>query len=189
LFVLVTAAEKQRSLLCFDVSADGLTVAAGTDLQGDDALILYWDPRNPSAPMRTHSSTHSDDITALHFLHSSSSFSSSSLSKILLSASSDGLVCTSNADKEDEDEAVLHVGNWGCSISQAGWISVSAGAQAWAASDMETFSCWTDEVGLTFSCSLSTHINRQLNSLICYKLRTFVNLQFVIQNDHGSQII
>jgi len=31
-----------RSLLCTDVSLDGLTVAAGTDLQGEDALILYW---------------------------------------------------------------------------------------------------------------------------------------------------
>jgi WD repeat-containing protein 89 len=94
-------------------------------------------------PIRTHSSTHSDDVTALHFLHSSATASSS---KILLSASSDGLISTSNAEEEDEDEAVLHVGNWGCSVSQAGWISVSAGAQAWAASDMETFSCWSDEV-------------------------------------------
>jgi WD repeat-containing protein 89 len=99
--------------------------------------------------MRTHGSTHSDDITALHFLPSLGS-ANSSLPKILLSASSDGLISTSNADEEDEDEAVLHVGNWGCSISQAGWISVSAGAQAWAGSDMETFSCWSDEVWLHF---------------------------------------
>jgi len=96
--------------------------------------------------MRTHGSTHSDDITALHFCPSASAASSSP--KILLSASSDGLISTSNADEEDEDGAVLHVGNWGCSVSQAGWISVSAGAQAWAGSDMETFSCWSDEVGL-----------------------------------------
>jgi hypothetical protein len=98
--------------------------------------------------MRKHSSTHSDDVTSLHFLHSSATAASSSISKTLLSASSDGLISTSNADEDDEDEAVLHVGNWGCSISQAGWISVSAGAQAWAGSDMETFSCWTDEVGI-----------------------------------------
>lgn len=132
---------RPRSLLSFDVSTDGLTVAAGTDLQGDDASILYFDPRNPSAPIRTHSSTHSDDITSLHFLQFPRS-------KILLSASSDGLISTSNADEEDEDEAVLHVANWGTSISQTGWISVSAGARAWAASDMETFSCWTDELDL-----------------------------------------
>jgi len=97
--------------------------------------------------MRTHGSTHSDDITALHF-HPPTTTASSSYSKILLSASSDGLISTSNADEEDEDEAVLHVGNWGCSVSQAGWISVSAGAQAWAGSDMETFSCWSDELDM-----------------------------------------
>jgi WD repeat-containing protein 89 len=39
---VVTAPGSARSLLCFDVSTDGLTVAAGTDLQGDDALIQYW---------------------------------------------------------------------------------------------------------------------------------------------------
>lgn len=31
-----------RPLLCCDLSPDGLTVAAGTDLQGDEALIVYW---------------------------------------------------------------------------------------------------------------------------------------------------
>ena len=29
-------------LLCCDVSADGMTIAAGTELQGEDAAILYW---------------------------------------------------------------------------------------------------------------------------------------------------
>jgi hypothetical protein len=41
-FNVVTAPGNPRPLLCFDVCADGLTVAAGTDLQGDDALIRYW---------------------------------------------------------------------------------------------------------------------------------------------------
>jgi hypothetical protein len=41
-FTIVTAPGNPRSLLCFDVSADGSTIAGGTDLQGDDALIKYW---------------------------------------------------------------------------------------------------------------------------------------------------
>jgi hypothetical protein len=41
-FNVVTTPGNPRRLLCFDVSADGSTVAAGTDLQGDDALIQYW---------------------------------------------------------------------------------------------------------------------------------------------------
>jgi hypothetical protein len=39
---LVTSAGKARPLLSCDVSADGLTVAAGSDLQGEDAVIIYW---------------------------------------------------------------------------------------------------------------------------------------------------
>lgn len=32
----------RRALLSCDASSDGLTVAAGTDLKGEDASILYW---------------------------------------------------------------------------------------------------------------------------------------------------
>ena len=38
----VTNLGKSQGLLCCDVAPDGLTVAAGTELQGEDALILYW---------------------------------------------------------------------------------------------------------------------------------------------------
>jgi hypothetical protein len=67
---------------------------------------------------------------------------------LLLSGSTDGLVCISNAEESDEDEAVLHVGNLGSSISQAGWIGADTGGTrkgVWAATDMETFSLWSDE--------------------------------------------
>lgn len=74
----------------------------------------------------------------------------------MLSASSDGLICTSDADQDDEDEAGLQVGNWGCSISQVGWIhsSSSTGPKIWASSDMETFSTWTGEVRFAFSSGI-----------------------------------
>ncbi|KAI0824673.1 WD40 repeat-like protein [Trametes gibbosa] len=141
-----SSAGAARGLLSCDVSSDGLTIAAGTELQGDDASILYWDPRSPAAPLRVHSSTHSDDITALHFFRPGPS-SVSNTRNLLLSASSDGLICTSNAEEADEDEAGLHVGNWGCSIAQAGWLHDKAGRSAvWASSDMETFSAWTTEL-------------------------------------------
>ncbi|KAG6813191.1 hypothetical protein H0H92_013311 [Tricholoma furcatifolium] len=139
-----------RALLSCDVSPDGLTVAAGTEMQGEDALILYWDPRQPAAPLRTHGSTHSDDITTVSFAKADSGMPQNTL----LSASSDGLVSTSNADEADEDEAVLHVGNWGCSISQAGWIDAPAGPKIWAASDMETFSTWSHELDLCQSLDI-----------------------------------
>ncbi|KAH9927131.1 WD40 repeat-like protein [Epithele typhae] len=138
-----------RALLSCDVSSDGLTIAAGTDLKGDDASILYWDPRNPAAPLRTHASTHSDDITALHFYRPPphAAHAPGLTPRTLLSASSDGLLCTSDAAEADEDEAGVHVGNWGCSVAQAGWVHDRTGAAGvWAASDMETFSVWSSEL-------------------------------------------
>lgn len=106
------------------------------------------DPRNPAAPLRSHNYTHSDDITAVHFLKPNQSHSVPH--NILLSVSTDGLVCTSNPDEQDEDEAGLHVGNWGCSVAQAGWIHGQSGSPGvWASSDMETFSAWSGEVNLS----------------------------------------
>lgn len=102
------------------------------------------DPRNPAVPLRAHTYTHSDDITAVHFLRSPQS---SSIRNVLLSISTDGLLCTSNADEPDEDEAGLQVGNWNCSVAQAGWVHGRSGSPGvWASSDMETFSLWSGEV-------------------------------------------
>lgn len=108
--------------------------------QLDRLFIFFRDPRQPAAPLRTHSSTHSDDVTVLRFSPDSPN--------ILMSASTDGLISTSTADEDDEDEAVVHVGSWNTSISQADWIHTSSGAKIWASSDMETFSTWSDEVRL-----------------------------------------
>ena len=84
----------------------------------------------------------------MHFSRSSSSADESSR-HLLLSGSTDGLVCISDAKEQDEDEAVMYVGNLGSSISQTGWMPSRDGARTtgvWAATDMETFSVWSDEV-------------------------------------------
>jgi WD repeat-containing protein 89 len=81
----------------------------------------------------------------VHFSRSSSSSEGSR--HLLLSGSTDGLVCISNAKEQDEDEAVVYIGNLGSSISQTGWMHNSATRTGvWAATDMETFSVWSDEV-------------------------------------------
>jgi hypothetical protein len=51
----------------------------------------------------------------------------------------------SDANDEDEDEAVILTANWGCSIAQAGWVG-EKGEGVWAGSDMETFSTWSSEL-------------------------------------------
>lgn len=121
-------------LLSFDLSLDGHTIATGTALDREDASIHFWDTRKPTIPIFSHTSTHSDDITALHF--------HPTIPDHLLSASSDGLLTITNAAQQDEEEAVQHVGNWGCSIAQTGWYHDGV----WAASDMESFSLWTPEL-------------------------------------------
>jgi len=115
----------QVALLSFDFLPCGQTLAAGTEFTGEDASILYWDVRKPTAPVHSHSSTHSDDITVIPINHSNNN--------TLLSASSDGLLCISNPAETDEDNAVTYVGNWGTSIAQAGWLANNV----WSASDME----------------------------------------------------
>ena len=120
--------------LSFDVSLDGNTIATGTVLNGEDASIHFWDVRKPTVPIFSHTSTHSDDITSIHF--------HPTVPVRLLSASSDGLLSITNTAEQDEDEAVEHVGNWGCSVAQTGWYHDGV----WAASDMETFSLWTSDL-------------------------------------------
>ncbi|KAF9522078.1 hypothetical protein CPB83DRAFT_864999 [Crepidotus variabilis] len=54
------------------INIRGTYVAAGSVIHsgssGNEASILYWDPRQPSFPLRAHNETHSDDITSLVFL-------------------------------------------------------------------------------------------------------------------------
>jgi hypothetical protein len=58
----------------------------------------------------------------------------------------DGLVSITNVQEPDEDEAVIHVANWGCSVAKAGWIGGEHQAAVWSTSDMETIALWSNEV-------------------------------------------
>ncbi|TEB29398.1 WD40 repeat-like protein [Coprinellus micaceus] len=156
---------KSRPLLSTALSPTSSLIAAGSELQGEDAVISFFDPRNPSKPLREHTSTHSDDITVLEFApkgyvlpraddsddESGPSGNESGTGEYLLSGSTDGLLNISKANEEDEEEAVLFTANWGCSIAQAGWIYPSSsnrrlGWGVWAGSDMETYSTWTSDL-------------------------------------------
>jgi WD40 repeat protein len=149
---------RPRAFLCVDGADDEHTLAAGTALEGDDALVHIFDTRSPGGALRSHSQTHSEDVATVRFAPGR---------RLLLSAGTDGLVCTSDPDQDDEDEAGVHVGNWGCSVARAGWIE---GAQpgkpaVWAASDMETFSLWSEEVTSQPACaSLRSSLIRNLRS-------------------------
>jgi WD repeat-containing protein 89 len=133
-------APNHRPLLTFDCSANNHLVAAGGEYQNEEAPILFWDIRFPERLLRTHTSTHSDDITNLAFVPVLES-------EILLSGSTDGLLSSSNPFEDDEDEAVINAANWGTSISKTGFIHQAGKIQhVWTASDMETFAIWNLEV-------------------------------------------
>jgi hypothetical protein len=81
---------------------------------------------------------------------------------LLLSGAADGLLSISNILELDEDEVVVQMVNWGCSIARAGWFPSTSSRsteeekdqdqskrtdwQIWSASDMETFATWNSEV-------------------------------------------
>lgn len=130
-------------------SANDNLVIGGTELVSSEAHILFWDPRNSSAPLYTHSSTHSDDITHLSLLRSSSTFLPPSHnseiktpSTLLLSASTDGLVALSDMKESDEEEALVAEENWGQSIADAGGYMHKGKMSVWARSDMDEMCLW-----------------------------------------------
>lgn len=105
------------------------------------------DTRNSKQPVYMHSSTHSDDITHLSLLPQTSSFLPPSSAqplpqRLLLSASTDGLVALSNFTESDEEEALLSAENWGQSIADAGAYSHKGKMKVWARSDMDGVAVW-----------------------------------------------
>ncbi len=158
---LNTIVEDQRAIQNFDISVDGSCLAAGTEYSDNEAHIIFWCARSPfhrllvssslprdirsgGQPTHINTSAHSDDISTIRF-HSKTPH-------LLLSASTDGLLCTTDVREVDEDESGLHVGNWGCSVSNVGWTDTDIGGgggrngSIWAHSDMQTVSLWSDEV-------------------------------------------
>jgi len=105
------------------------------------------DTRNTKQPVYSHSSTHSDDITHLSLLPQTSTFLPPSSAhplpqRLLLSASTDGLVALSNFTEADEEEALLSAENWGQSIADTGAYSYEGKMKVWARSDMDGVAVW-----------------------------------------------
>ncbi|CEL59797.1 WD repeat-containing protein 89 OS=Rattus norvegicus GN=Wdr89 PE=2 SV=1 [Rhizoctonia solani AG-1 IB] len=159
-----TATGQNRPLSSFAVSPDGWTIAAGAELGVDpqapvpseaelDAPIIFWDVRNPTTPKWIHTSTHSDDITQLEF---HPMLGNGGPGGLLLSSSADGLLAITSADEPNEDDAVLSVGNWNTSVARVGWTvrreeilaNDPMNFKIWAASDMQTLSVWSEELGI-----------------------------------------
>jgi hypothetical protein len=156
-------------------------VVAGTELTSYESHIMYWyvvslnvppqrvkiannarrDIRNSSSPLYTHSSTHSDDITHLQFLPTTSTFLPSVPATatstnptpplLLMSASTDGLVALTNPKESDEEEAFYGAEALNGSVAKAGWYWADIGTgkqrrrgvKVWARSDMDSVGTWS----------------------------------------------
>ncbi|OWT38711.1 hypothetical protein C362_03679 [Cryptococcus neoformans Bt1] len=158
-------------------SANDNLVIGGTELVSSEAHILFWDPRNSSAPLYTHSSTHSDDITHLSLLRSSSTFLPPSHnseiktpSTLLLSASTDGLVALSDMKESDEEEALVAEENWGQSIADAGGYMHKGKMSVWARSDMDEMCLWGVGRGNVGEIELQDHKHYASSE---FKFKTF----------------
>lgn len=93
--------------------------------------------RLPSRPLQNYIESHNDDVTEVQF--------HPTLSRCLLSGSTDGLVNIYDISVSDEDDALLQVQNHGSSINHAGFLSNSS---FFALSHDETFSVYhLDEQG------------------------------------------
>ncbi|WVQ93072.1 hypothetical protein IAU59_000136 [Kwoniella sp. CBS 9459] len=154
--VIKAFVRKPLPVTALAVSTRDHLMIGGTELVSSEAHILFWDDRNPSQPAYSHTSTHSDDITHLSILPTTSTFLRSSASgsrgdapplpdRLLLSSSTDGLVALSNMKESDEDEAVLAAENWGQSIADARAYLHKGKMRVWARSDMDAVAIW--EVG------------------------------------------
>ncbi|KAJ3217932.1 WD repeat-containing protein 89 [Clydaea vesicula] len=87
-------------LLSIAVSCAGDLLAAGTELQEEDAKVLFWDLRNTSTKLSEFSEAHSDDITQVKFHPNFKNW--------LTTGSTDGTLSIYNIEKTfDEDEAIF----------------------------------------------------------------------------------
>lgn len=117
-------------LCCID--SQGNKLAAGTQLVGVDAGVVFWDIRKGNKQSLAYVDSHSDDVTQVQF-HPNDPHG-------VLSGSTDGLINIYNTSIEDEDDAVYNAINNGSSIHRAGFITNGNANKIFALSHMETFS-------------------------------------------------
>ncbi|PAA68764.1 hypothetical protein BOX15_Mlig033691g1, partial [Macrostomum lignano] len=106
-----------------DISCDGLLLCAGAELDSanQDARIVFWDRRFPTAPLGCYSDSHQDSLARVRF--------HPSRSRRLLTASLDGLACSFDLTAECEDDALVFTYNAGCGIHGADWIAADSDLQ------------------------------------------------------------
>ncbi len=108
-----------KPILSFDVNSDNKFLAAGTEVTGHDAFILFWDAREPKL-LGGYWDSHSDDITTTKFHPTDPNK--------LATGGTDSQINLFDIDKESEDEALATTLNAESQISSLEWCKDSPSA-------------------------------------------------------------
>lgn len=111
--VRVFRSDPDHSYCSFDVSCSGTAVCAGTEQQGDDSFLVFWDSRAAGGLLGVYSESHSDDITTVRFHPKQADR--------LASGSTDGLVNVFDLSLGQEDDALVATCNCDSSSSALCW--------------------------------------------------------------------
>nr|XP_012234224.1 PREDICTED: uncharacterized protein LOC105679029 [Linepithema humile] len=141
---------KLKSINCFDINCNGKYIAAGTELTGGDAFILFWDIRYKKKkvhhPMFSdlnflggYWESHTDDITSLIFHPVKPA--------TLASGSTDGLINIYDLRQSSEDQALTYSLNTESSVARLGWLT---NRFLWCSTYAETLQFWNCECANPF---------------------------------------
>ncbi|XP_051942487.1 WD repeat-containing protein 89 [Hippocampus zosterae] len=109
-------ADPTHSFCSFDLSCDDSLLCAGTSMNDEESLLVFWDSRKPgAAPLGAYSESHSDDITQVRFHPRDKDR--------LASGSTDGLVNVFDLRRGTEEEALLCTCNGDSSVASVCWAA------------------------------------------------------------------
>ncbi|KAL4656342.1 serine/threonine-protein phosphatase 2A 56 kDa regulatory subunit epsilon isoform isoform X1 [Arapaima gigas] len=132
--VQVFQSSPSYTLCSFDISCRDVVLCAGTEQQGDDSFLLFWDARmtkgSAGGLLGVYSESHSDDITQVRFHPQDPDR--------LASGSTDGLVNVFDLSRGSEEEALLATCNSDSTVSSV----------CWAGKEHERLLCLSHDEGL-----------------------------------------
>ncbi|KAJ3296304.1 WD repeat-containing protein 89 [Borealophlyctis nickersoniae] len=126
-------------VLSFSVNSAHTTLAAGTELVGDDAFIRFWDLRGDTRMQAQFAECHSDDVTQ-STVNSLLALDVTDKTEAMISGSTDGLVCLYNLETFEEEDALYQVIK-DDSVHKIGFFGPSF-EYLYCLTHVETFSLW-----------------------------------------------
>ncbi|KAG4077168.1 hypothetical protein HA402_016155 [Bradysia odoriphaga] len=109
---------RKKPFNSFDINNNDRIVCAGTEQGDQEAYLLFFDVRK-KALLGAYWDSHQDDITDVKF-HSKNP-------DLILSGSTDGLICAFDISQTDEDDALLCTLNTDSSVGNINWHENSMG--------------------------------------------------------------